>query len=190
MRHRASKKRAKKKRGVGEKYAALSSVPLPASTVGDVLPPAGQQQVLSAPAPRSGGRPTKYEGPVTLVRLNEFVDDMETEAGVGLFFVRYCSVPHVARHLGVCRDTILEWSKQHPEFSEVMKRWSTTRDSIFIPMLTNRRVPPAIWIFLAKNWLGMTDRHITELQAGSVTKDGDGIPDSELERIAAGASLN
>jgi len=56
----------------------------------------------------AGGRPTKYKP-----EFCETVVDCG-KAGMGK--------AEIASQLGVCRDTLLEWSKGKPEFSDAIKR--------------------------------------------------------------------
>lgn len=80
-------------------------------------------------------------------------------------FFEWCSVEHVAQALGVHRDTLNLWRSKHAEFEDAMERWTLKRDTLFY--LFCRVLQPGVWIFLAKNWLGMRDQHFVE----STTKE-------------------
>jgi len=77
-------------------------------------------------------------------------------------FWQHCSVHHIAVLLGVHRDTIYEWKKSHSEFSDTIKEWEEKRNALFLE-LTNKQ---GAWIFLAKNWLGMSDNQTIEHSGG------------------------
>ena len=59
------------------------------------------------------GRPTKYDP--------AFCDDIVALMATGLSKTAW------AGHIGVCHDTVIEWAKQHPEFSDAVKRGQAAR---------------------------------------------------------------
>lgn len=73
-------------------------------------------------------------------------------------FWKHSSIHHIAVLLDVSRETIYAWQKKHPEFSDTIKKWEETRNALFLEL----RVKQGAWIFLAKNWLGMTDKQEVE----------------------------
>jgi len=85
--------------------------------------------------------------------LETFITKMEKNN-----FWQHSSVHHIAVLLDVHRDTIYEWQKTYPEFSDTIKRWEEKRNALFLE-LTNKQ---GAWIFLAKNWLGMSDNQTIE----------------------------
>ena len=109
------------------------------------------------------GRPTKYEGEKTIAELEAIIEKMKVEK-----FLGFCGVEHIAQALGVCRDTIYEWKDKHPEFSYTIKRWETKRNALFYSFMISKQMTPAVWIFLAKNWLGMRDKQ--EFEVGDELK--------------------
>jgi hypothetical protein len=64
---------------------------------------------LSAPI----GRPSKYDP--------DFCDDIVKVMGTGLSKTAW------AGSIGVCHDTVIEWAKVHPEFSDAVKRGQAAR---------------------------------------------------------------
>ena len=88
-----------------------------------------------------------------------------TESMTHKQFFEWCSVEHIAQALGVHRDTINEWRSKYAEFEDAMERWVLKRNTLFY--LFCRVLQPGVWIFLAKNWLGMRDQHFVE----STTKE-------------------
>lgn len=108
-----------------------------------------------------GGRPTKYKGTNTIEKIEAIIADMTLET-----FFSWCGVEHIAAFLDVCRDTIYEWRSKHKEFEVVMKKWETRRNGLFYSLCL--RLAPGVWIFLAKNWLGLKDKFDFE---GAMTSD-------------------
>jgi len=92
----------------------------------------------------------KYEE-ANIGKLHTFIDDMTSDSSG---FWRQCSVHHIACLLDVSRETIYAWKKKYPEFSDTIKRWEEKRNALFLEL----RNKNGAWIFLAKNWLGMTDK--------------------------------
>lgn len=100
----------------------------------------------------AGGRPTKY-GPDIIPKVNAAADLLRQKPEA---FLSGCGVAQLADALGVCTDTVYEWAKVHPEFSEAVKMWTTTRDATLYKLA--KTLPPAIWIFMCKNMLGWGDK--------------------------------
>lgn len=86
-----------------------------------------------------------------ITKLDKFTIELDESADSD--FWKHCSVHHVARLLGVCKDTVYEWAKTHEDFSDSLKKWQTIRDAKFLEL----RNKNGAWIFLAKNWLEMRD---------------------------------
>lgn len=126
-----------------------------------------------------------------MIRLvDEMVDILKTPVGAKQFFTM-CGIEHVASYLGVVKDTIYEWVKIHPEFSDAIKRWVTQRNAVFYSGVGS--MPVATWIFLAKNWLQMTDRLAIRQPDDGHRPDPekkleDDYSDEELLKIAARGS--
>ncbi len=139
---------------------------------------------------RGRGRPTKYSRAMVW-KVDELVAFLGTEEGAKKFF-QNCGVEHVASYLGIVKDTIYEWVKIYPEFSDAMKRWTTQRNAVFYAGIGS--MPVATWIFLAKNWLNMTDRQVIRLRdEGPIPPDPekkaeDEYTDEELLKIASRGS--
>lgn len=98
-------------------------------------------------AKRKVGRPTKYSEK-TCSDLMRLIEKMTINN-----FWDYCEINSVAYCLKVNTDTIYEWQKRYPEFSETIKVWRTKRDMLFwkVPMKDVLR------IFLSKIWFGYRD---------------------------------
>jgi len=100
-----------------------------------------------------GGRPTKYKPRATPKKVYTLVDYMTVET-----FLECCSIEHIAYALDIHKDTLYEWKKKYPEFSDAIKKFETKRNMLFYRFLASKQIPPAKWIFLAKNWMKMRDR--------------------------------
>jgi len=120
-----------------------------------------------------GGRPSKYM-PGRACRLVLRIAEIMTPQN----FAHYCSVYHLAVLLGVHIDTIYEWQKQHPEFSDAIKRWETKRNATAFEF---RGWSDARWIFCMKNWTGMTDKHDIDMPREFTIKVKRIITDQKLE---------
>jgi len=92
----------------------------------------------------------KYN-PDFIKKIEKFTKELTSDSSN---FWKHCSIHHIACLLGVHRDTIYEWQKKFPEFSDTIKKWEEKRNACFLEL----RQKNASWIFLAKNWLGMSDK--------------------------------
>lgn len=127
------------------------------------------------------GRPTKYLAALTC----EFVEVIIETMGPRNFF-SYCSVEHVAEILGVHRDTVYDWNEKHPEFAAAMNHWEQKRNALFYPL--TRTLKPAIWIFLAKNWLGLKDEQISKFMGeGMIVQYVSHIPEPRTRKGGQGS---
>ncbi len=89
----------------------------------------------------AGGRPTKYEGEITVKKVDEYlstcVDEIEIfEKTVGDKSVSYerilkTNIPSVAGlaiYLDLSKDTIYQWAKEYPEFSYALEKVSRLQE--------------------------------------------------------------
>lgn len=114
----------------------------------------------------NGGRPTKYDGGATCAKVDALAQRLRDDYRE---FLSNCIHAQVADHLGIAESTLYEWAKQHAEFSEALKRWETARNAT-LPLLA-KSLPPAIWIFKAKNMLGWKDAQAVEHSGKVETND-------------------
>lgn len=103
----------------------------------------------------------KYEAEKTVKKVEVFISEMTAIPDI---FWKHCSIHHIAVLLDVHRDTVYDWKEKFPEFSDIIKKWQSTRDALFL-QLKNKN---SAWIFLAKNWLGMTDKQDVS-QSGDIS---------------------
>lgn len=113
---------------------------------------------MDKPAKRKPGRPTKYKGTETLGQVYAVINRIRHTPQD---FLQLCGMEQLADALEVSRDTLYVWAKEHPEFSDALKSWLTARNACLYRLA--KTLPPAIWIFMAKNWLGMRDKQTIEL---------------------------
>ena len=110
-------------------------------------------------------RPTKYRGRKTIAQVDAITKSLTLKT-----FHSACSVDHIADALGVCRETVRSWTKTYPEFLGTVKRWETKRNKLFYPFAFGKQMAPGVWVFLAKNWLELTDKQDpiiqNQIQAG------------------------
>jgi hypothetical protein len=113
----------------------------------------------------AGGRPTDYS-PEILTRAEEYLiscqdDEIEREGNHGQTLYKLkAKLPTkggLARHLGVHRDTLYEWAKAHPEFSDVMEELSAEQEDRLINSgLSGDYNPTIAKVLLTKH--GYTDK--------------------------------
>jgi len=107
------------------------------------------------------GRPSKFE--------ERFIKEGEKYATIGL------PMRDMAFIWGVDPDTVTNWHKTIPAFSDALKKGEALKKtSLLTAMFRNATIRnnPAAQIFLAKNWLGMRDRQELDLSAGGESDDG------------------
>lgn len=88
------------------------------------------------------------QGDVIEVPENE-ANDMPTLAGFAI-------------SIGVHRDTLLEWSKEYPEFSGAYKRAIDFQENFLVTNGNKGLINPAFGIFTAKNILKWKDKQADE----------------------------
>jgi len=113
---------------------------------------------------KKAGRPTKF--------TPNFITEAERLASIGL--------PHkdMAFFWGVSEDSITRWKVAHPEFAEALKRGESKKKVALLGALFRNATSKdnvAAQIFLAKNWLGMSDRQEIGLGASPGEEDRDFI---------------
>lgn len=106
----------------------------------------------------AGGRPSKYQGAETIRKVCAAAQILRDKPES---FLSCCIQAQIADMLDIAESTLYEWVRQYPEFSESLKRWETARNAT-LPKLA-KTLPPAIWIFKAKNMLGWTDKQSVEV---------------------------
>lgn len=72
------------------------------------------------------------------------------------------SLAGFALSIGVHKDTLLEWSKVHPEFSGAYKKAKEYQENWLLINGNKELIPAAFGIFTAKNVIGYRDKHPDE----------------------------
>lgn len=103
-----------------------------------------------AKKPRSPGQPTKYDS-----KYCDMIEDYLANGGIMEAF---------GATIGVHRETVFEWRKKHPEFSEACKKGRSLslehwRKVGYEAMMgENPKFNVVIWIFFMKNIHGWKDK--------------------------------
>lgn len=92
------------------------------------------------------GRPTKYIPDILFPKINEYL------SGCGRQQTQLPTAEGLALYLGVNTDTLYEWNKVHPEFSEYLKKMSEVQKDQLINdgMYGGKEVNASMAIFLLK----------------------------------------
>ncbi len=87
-----------------------------------------------------------------------------------------------ARKIGVCHDTLLEWTKVHPKFSLAYKGAKALQKEMLIANGLQGLYPAAAYCFTAKNIAGMRDKQeIDHTIQGSLYVENEGKSNAELK---------
>lgn len=102
---------------------------------------------------RPEGRPTKYIPEIIYPKIDQYL------AMCGRENMELPTVEGLANHLEVNPDTIYEWDKVHPEFSEYLKRISALQKNQLMNdgMYGGKEVNSTMAIFLLKAVHGLKD---------------------------------
>lgn len=118
-----------------------------------------------------GGRPTKYD-PKFVRELEEFFSrpayeektitirrkDGSTEERQELVACEFPTLAEFAVNIGVHRDTLHQWAKDHPEFSDAYQRAKAHQERILVSNGLTGRYEQPFAIFTAKNVLNWRDK--------------------------------
>lgn len=141
-----------------------------------------------------GGRPTKFKEEYTQQLLDYFntepykeVIHTDKEGNTKTVFVpnKFPTLARFACNIGVCKDTIYEWSVAkndkgellHPEFSVAYKRSKAYQEAILAEGGMMGAFQTNFAIFTAKNVIGWRDKIEQETNAVIEHKIVGGLPD-------------
>lgn len=110
------------------------------------------------------GRPTKYIPEVIFPQIKEYLNSVNTN--------ELPSVDGLALYLNVNTDTIYEWNKQHPEFSDYLKKIASKQKTQLMNdgMYGGKEVNAGMAIFLLKAIHGMKENEPTNLTQINIDK--------------------
>jgi len=117
------------------------------------------------------GRPTKYKPEYCEDIIKYFNVEPYTENEItvtkknGETYTKKIATPNdlplicgFAQSIDVCTDTINEWTKIHPEFSDALKKAKDIQQKILVTNGMNGSYNSAFAIFTAKNIMGWRDK--------------------------------
>jgi hypothetical protein len=127
----------------------------------------------------AGGRPTKYKEEYCQEIVEYFDIDPTVEVDVVHTYKNGDTVEKselrannlrflsgFARKIGVCHDTLLEWTKKHPEFSEAYKIAKSLQKEHLITCGLQGLFQSTAFIFTAKNITDMRDQKAIDHTSG------------------------
>ena len=128
------------------------------------------------------GRPTDYNPKYCQMLLDYFNVKPYKENHLGkLEASDFKSPAGFAISIGVHRETLLNWSKQYPEFFDAYKRAKDYQENFLVVNGMRGLINPAFSIFTAKNVLNWRDKKDIEVAENPLAK----VSDFDLdERIA------
>lgn len=145
--------------------------------------------------PKKVGRPTDYrpeyceqmieyfsEAPYSekmktvVTKMGDVVEVPTVEAS------DFKSLAAFANRLGVHKDTLHEWSKVHPEFSDAYKRAKQFQEEWLSVNGNKGLLNPAFSIFTAKNVIDWRDKRDIELTEKPLEKLSDDQLETEIQR--------
>ena len=100
-----------------------------------------------------GGRPTKYKPEIIYPKIEEYISQCGREQ------TTLPTIEGLALYLGVNPDTLFEWDKRYPEFSETLKRILALQKKQLIDdgLYGGKEVNATMAIFLLKVNHGMRE---------------------------------
>lgn len=92
------------------------------------------------------GRPTKYLPDIIFPKIDKYL------SGCGREQTQFPTAEGLALYLGVNTDTLYEWNKVHPQFSDYLKKLSETQKNQLMNdgMYGGKKVNASMAIFLLK----------------------------------------
>jgi len=115
------------------------------------------------------GRPTKYIPEIIYPKIEEYI------SGCGKEQTELPTIEGLALYIGVNPDTLFEWSKLYPDFSEAIKKILAKQKTQLMNdgMYGGKEVNAAMAIFLLKVNHGMNEAPTTLQQINIGDKEGN-----------------
>lgn len=133
------------------------------------------------------GRPTKYEGDVTLTKTLDFLEscrvivqrEYKSESTKGTSYdISYLidelpTKKNLAKHLGVNRKTIDDWMKANPEFSDIVENVTDEYEEMLVKNGLAGRFNPKITALLLSSKFGYAEKKDHRVETATGLFDND-----------------
>jgi len=122
----------------------------------------------------AGGRPTKYKEEYCETMVKFFNRDLkkvvnkEVPSKIGKIKIEEETANEMpffgyfAKEISVCYDTLQEWRKVHPKFSDAYKECKKLQERFLVQNALDGHMVPSVAIFVMKNVLKWTDKVETD----------------------------
>jgi hypothetical protein len=125
----------------------------------------------------TAGAPSKYKPEY----CEELIEYFNVPPYIGDESSDFRSLSGFAIKIGVSRDTLLEWSKVHPEFEEPYKRVKDFQENYILVNGNKGLINPQFGMFTAKNILGYRDKQPGESDVVVNNNNLTNMSDEEIE---------
>ena len=117
---------------------------------------------------RKVGRPTKYADDQTCKQVDQYLKENQDSYNEGKLEVKLPTLEGFAAHIGVHKDTLYEWVKKYPEFSDSLSLVLAEQKTRLINMgLSGDYNPTMAKLILSANH-GMSDK-VDTMTTGGIT---------------------
>lgn len=121
------------------------------------------------------GAPTKYKPEYCQDIIAYFNDDqiriVEDKNGKPILRLTFPTYAGYAAKIDVDKDTLIEWSNVHKEFSDAYKKAKSIQENNLVAGAMNGLYNPAFSIFFAKNNLGYRNEPLPEDKKESLKRE-------------------
>ena len=92
-------------------------------------------------------------------------------------------IQNFAKKIGVCVDTLNEWTRRHPEFSDSYKKARELQEAFWVTNSLYGGYSPAFTIFAGKNMFGWRDKQEVAHSGGVAVLSHDPIDKPETSGV-------
>ncbi len=115
------------------------------------------------------GQPTKYKKEYAVKLLEYFGEPPYFQNEIGKKEANdFPTLAGFAISIGVHRETILNWTKEHPEFFDAYKRAKDYQENFLVVNAMKGLIHPSFSIFTAKNILNWREKQEVEMNENHV----------------------